>query len=192
VSDQQFSAVAMTQHAAHQAVMQGYAHAKALLANGEEVLISVGPALEPITIKQRKFLHGPVFGQISEQVRVNGERYTTDVWKEFFRKLFLADIWEMRKVPRWDPTLCRLVQPKRATPQRVRRSTEELGIRAYAEFTNKVIDHAVAEFSVEFVFTVEEQELRTAKPRAKAKPQQPAQVAESLEIGNPNDEPEDD
>jgi hypothetical protein len=173
----EFRTVVHSKEAAHDAITRGYAHAKAMVANGEAVLIVIGPALEPISIKQRKFLHGPVLGQISEQVRVNGERYTIEVWKEYFRKLFLPDLYEMRRSPRWDKTLARLVQPKRATPVRVRQSTEDLGVRAYAEFTNKVIDHAVVEFSVSFVFTVEDQEMRTAKPRAKAKADQPTEVA---------------
>jgi hypothetical protein len=175
----EFRTVVHTKEAAHDAITRGYAHAKAMVANGEPVLIAIGPAVEPVSIKQRKFLHGPVLGQISEQVRVNGERYVIEVWKEFFRKLFLPDRYEMRRTPRWDKELGRLVQPKRATPVRVQQSTEDLGVRAYAEFTNKVIDHAIAEFSVEFVFTVEEQELRTAKPRAKAKAKapQPMEVA---------------
>lgn len=160
-----FSAVCFDPDQAHTAAKQAFAHAQALLRNGENVLISCGPALEPVTVKQRKFLHGPVLGQISEQVRVGGERYVITVWKEYFRKLFLPDTWELRAEPRLDPKLGRLVQPKRATPRRVRSSTEELGPKAYAEHTEKIIDYATVEWGVVFQFTREEQDFRARKPK---------------------------
>lgn len=144
--------VVSTREEAHEAIMQGYLHAKALLADGKRVQISVGEDADPITLKQRRFLHGPVLSQIAEQVRVGGERYVMEVWKEYFRKLFLADRFEMHKVPRYDKTLCQLVNPKRATPIRVRVSSEDLGIKKYSEYIDKIIAYAATEWSVAFKF----------------------------------------
>ena len=132
-----------------------------MLANGETPLISCGPSIEPVGVKQRRFLHGPTLGQISDQARVNGQRYTTDTWKEHFRRLFLGDggfRWEVMRLP----------GAKRSTPRRIAISTEELGVRAYAEFTNKVIDYAALELGVAFIFTNEEQSLLRHKPKGKA------------------------
>ncbi len=143
---------------AHEAAMQGYTLARTLIDQGKRVVFSVGEDFEPISIKQRRFLHGPVFGQISEQVRVGGERYVMAIWKEFFRKLFLPDRFEMQRRPVWDKKQCRLVQAKRATPQRVRSSTEDLSVKQYSEYIDKVISHAVTEWNVIFDFDQQERE----------------------------------
>jgi len=55
-----------TRAQAHEAAMQGYMAARLLIDQGKRVVFSVGEDSEPISIKQRRFLHGPVFGQISE------------------------------------------------------------------------------------------------------------------------------
>jgi hypothetical protein len=130
---------------------QAMAHARAMVDNGERVLVVVGPALEPISIRQRRFLHGPALGQISEQARVNGERYTVDTWKEFYRRMFLGTNgarYEMQRLP----------GAKRATPRRVPVSTETLGIRAYATFIDQIIAHAATELNVHFHFEQGERE----------------------------------
>jgi hypothetical protein len=171
------SIVVSTQQEAHQAATQLYAHAKTLIANGEQAAMSVGEALDEISSKQRRFFHGPVLTQISEQVRVAGERYTIDIWKEFFRQLFLPDKWVMSRRPRIDPLTRKLVKPKRATPLRVRRSTEDLGVKGYSELIDKVLAHAATELGVEFVFINEEREAVRYKPPArKAKAKETAEA----------------
>ncbi len=135
-------------------------HAKAILMNGEQVALSVGPAVDEISAKQRRFFHGPVLTQISEQVRVAGERYVTSIWKEYYRKLFLPDRWEMRKMP----------GAKRATPHRVRQSTEDLGVKGYSLHIDRVTAHAATEFGVEFDFDPSERNgVRYAAPRRSTK-----------------------
>jgi hypothetical protein len=160
MNDTDFHEIASTPESLHAAINRGYAHGKALLLNGENVLVTVGQALEPIGVKQRGFYHKAVLGQISEQVRVNGERFVIAIWKEFYRKLFLPDTWEMRKLP----------GQKKATPVRVRHSTEELGTKGYSELIDKVIAHAATEWGVEFRFLADEREAVRHRP-AKAKPQ---------------------
>lgn len=162
--------VVVTREEAHDAATQVYTVAKALIQDGKRVQITVGEENDPLSIKQRRFLHGPVLGQISEQVRVGGERYVMEVWKEFFRKMLLPDRYEMRKVPVYDKKQCRLVQPKRATPYRVRSSTEDLGVQKYSEHIDKVIAYAVTEWGVNFVFDQRERDaVRYMPPRAKRK-----------------------
>lgn len=157
-----------TKEEAHQAARHAYALAQALIADGKAVKFHVAEDEDDLTIKQRAFLHGAVFPQIAEQVVLpDGSRYVAKVWKEYFRERFLPDKWEMRKSIRFDPSLCRLVQAKRKTPHRVRQSTEDLGKKAYSEHIDKVIDHAVIEFGVVFVFKPGEREAvrYVAKPR---------------------------
>lgn len=157
--------IVSTREGAHAAITQAYAVAKTLLADGKRVQISVGEDSDPITIKQRRFYHGPVLGQISEQVRVAGERYVMDVWKEHLRVLFLPDKWEMRKGLKYDKKVCRLVPAKRATPHRIRSSTENLSIKAYSELLDKVIAHAATEWGVVFTFDrLEREAVRYVRP----------------------------
>lgn len=162
----EYRATLRTAGAAREHFINAMNVAKCLLDNGEQVLLTVGVALEPVGVQQRKFLHGPLLGQIAEQVRVNGERFTIDVWKEYYRRLILEREPEyvMHKMP----------GAKRATPRRVRRSTEDLGVRAYAKFIDEVIDHAVAEWNVAFRFEMNEREaVRYVDPR-RLKKSQPA------------------
>lgn len=145
---EEFRALLMSERNARESFIQAMSHAKSMLDNGEHVLVTVGPALEPIGIQQRKFLHGVVLEQISEQVRVQGQRYTIDVWKEYFKKKFLKPTWKNYRLP----------GAKRATPHRVPASTERLGVKAYSKFIDNVIDHSVLELSVVFDFVAAERE----------------------------------
>lgn len=170
--------VVRTPEDAHQAVVHGYALAKALLADGKRVHVAIGEDEEPLTVKQRKFFHGPVLTQISEQVRMpDGTRYVAAMWKEYLRQLFLPDRFVSRRVPRWDRELCALVQPKRATPHRERQSTEDLSIKQYSEFIDKVIAHATTELGVEFRFIDFEREEVRWKPPARKQRQPEAAEA---------------
>lgn len=168
--------IARDREAAHRACLQAYALAQALLADDKPVRISAGEDEDPLTVKQRRFYHGPVLTQISEQVRVDGERYVAAIWKEYFRKLFLGQggyRYVVKKVPRWDRTLRRLVQPKRATPHAERISTEDLSIKQYSELIDKVIAHAATELGVEFHFIdFEREEVRwNPTPRKQRQPE---------------------
>lgn len=115
---------------------------------------------EDKSAKQRKFLHGPVLGQIAEQVRLpDGSRYTAEVWKHYFRKLFVPDRWESYRLP----------GAKRATPHRVRVSTESLSVRQYSALIDAVIAHATSELGVVFDLDPAEREsVRYVKPKRAA------------------------
>lgn len=151
--------IVSTREGAHAAMNAGYAHARSLLALDRCVNITVKEAEDDISIKQRSFLHRAVFPQISEQVTFpDGTRFEWRVWKESFRARFLGDRWVMKAVPRWDENLRAWVKPKRKTPHRERVSTEDLGLKAYSEYIDLVIDTAVLEFGVAFVFLPSERD----------------------------------
>lgn len=167
-----------TKEEAHQAALHGYALAQALIADGKPVKFHVAEDEDDLTVKQRAFLHAAVFPQIAEQVVFpDGSRYVAKLWKEHFRERFLPDKWELRKSIKWDAEQGRMVQAKRKTPHRVRQSTEDLGKGAYSAYIDLVIDTAVLELGVVFVFKPGEREAvrYVAKPR-KAKQQQPEAV----------------
>ncbi len=141
--------------------------------------LTFGEDQEDIRAKQRGFLHVAVFPQIADQVRVMGERYVAKVWKEFYRKLFLPDQWEMRADLKWDPEQRVMVPAKRKTPHRVRVSTEDLGsVKAYSDYIDRVIAHAVTEFGVAFNFDRQEREaVRWKAKKRKAKQREEAASA---------------
>ncbi len=141
--------IATTPQSAHQAIGHAWTLAKALTLAGNHIRVRVDVD-DDISIKQRRFLHGPVLNQIAEQVRVNGERFVPKVWKEFFRVLFLEakPVYEMVKLP----------GHKRATPRRVRQSTESLTVKRYSEYIDKILAHASTEFGVRFALDIDERE----------------------------------
>jgi hypothetical protein len=154
-----YTTVIATQDGARDKFILAMNHAKCLLLNGEQVELRVGPALDSIGAKQRGFLHAAVLPQIAEQVFIGEkrERYVADIWKEHFHRRFIPDRWVMRKFP----------GAKRATPHRVRVSSEELGVKGYSTFIDRIIDTAIVEHGVVFEFNPSEREAAryVAKPR---------------------------
>ncbi len=160
--------ICQTREQAHDAARVIYALAQQLIADGERVRMTAGVDEEDITIKQRKFLHGPVLGQISEQVSVGGVKYTRDIWKAHLKDLFLPDEWEMRRALIRDPLTGELRAGKRKTPHRIRKSTEGLSITGYSELIDKVIAHAASEWGVQFRFDIDERDsVRYVAPKRK-------------------------
>lgn len=156
----QHSRIVSTREQAHEAVMQAYVVAKMLIQDGKRVKISAEEDAEPITIKQRNFFHGPLLGQISEQVRIDGERYVMAIWKRYFKNLILE------RKPRYE--MVKMPGAKRATPRRNWWRTEELSIKQYSALIDEVIAYAVSEWSVNFHFLVGEREaVRYVRPVAK-------------------------
>lgn len=110
--------------------------------------------------RQRRFYHGVILKQISEQAVVCGVRYALEVWKEQMRRLFLPDEFVSVRMP----------GAKRATPQRVRVSTESLSVKQYSELIDKVMAYAVADLGVVFdVDAAEREAVRYVKPVRKAR-----------------------
>lgn len=162
---------------AYQAARDAYTVAQAFLASERPVWIRCTEDLEPVTARQRRFWHGPVLRQISEQAwvvtfdkagkPVLRERMVMEWWKEFFRVLLLErkPKWEMQRRARYDPELGRMVIARRKTPVRIRQSTEDLGVKAYSAYIDEGIAFAASEFSVQFVFDIDERESVRYVPR---------------------------
>jgi hypothetical protein len=92
------------------------------------------------TERQRKFYHGVVLKTIAEQAVVNGQRFPLPVWKEHFREEHLGYVVKSFTNP--------LTGKKHR--RKVRLSTEDLGVRKYAELIEKVMAFAATELGVEF------------------------------------------
>lgn len=182
--------VAPTVEALHSAVLNVYQQAKARVAandpervdaDGEiherRYRLTFGEDREDLTVKQRGFLHAAVFPQIAEQYAFpDGSRFSAKVWKEHFRERFLGDRWESKREIRWDAKAGQMVLAKRKTPRRVRVSTEDLSIKQYSEYIDRVIDTATLELGVGFVFKPGEREEVRYKRRAKKRAAQPEAV----------------
>jgi len=142
--------IVRTREDAHTACRQGYALAQALLMDGKRVHVLVSEDDEPVSVKQHKFFHGPCLQQISEQVRVNGELFTRDIWRRHLKNLILE------RKPRYE--MVKLPGQKRATPRRKYWSLTELGVKRYSLFIDEAIAIAASEWGVVFHFITEERD----------------------------------
>lgn len=152
-----------------------YDRALLLVADGRRARFRMEEAEDDLSIRQRGFLHKAVFPQIEEQYRhPDGSRTEWRGWKEYFRARFLGDRWVLKRVPRWDAKLGRMVLPKRKTPHRERVSTEDLGLKAYSEYIDVVIDTATLELGVQFVFLPSERDAVRYTPPARKRSKEAA------------------
>lgn len=143
---------------------------EAMLQAGQVPHVELSEEGDTLTLRQLRFIHGPILKQISEQVVVNGVRYTRDVWKKHLKELFIPDRWEMVQAPfvrdaktgRWRPS-------KRKVPHKVEKSLTQLRNQQRSEFIDAVLAHAATEWGVQFVFTFDEREaVRYHPPKRKA------------------------
>jgi hypothetical protein len=150
VRDESYSTVISEHGSAREKFNIAMNVAKCLLDNGEQVELSVKPALDSIGARQRGFLHAAVLPQIAEQAFVGEkrERFVVDIWREYFYKRFIPPRYVMRKMP----------GAKKATPHRERVSSEQLGVKRYSEWIDRIIDTAVTELDVVFEFRPSERE----------------------------------
>lgn len=133
--------------------------------------ITLGEDVEPITLKQLRFIHGPVLQQISEQVVVDGVRFTKPIWKLHLKDLFIADKWDMVRAMVLDTKTGRLRLAKRATPRKREKSLADLSVKQCSEFIDKVLAHGATEWGVEWSLDpAEREQVRYVKPtRRKAR-----------------------
>lgn len=159
-----------------------YRAGEALIAAGKRVRASVQEDEDTLTLRQLRFIHGPILQQISEQVVVNGVRYTKEIWKAHLKDLFIPDRWEMVQAPfvrdaktgAWRPS-------KRKVPRKVEKSLKDLKNEARSNFIDQVLAHAAVEWNVQFVFTFDEREaVRYVPPRSKLKAKQQQQPARAV------------
>ena len=114
--------------------------AKSMMAAGHRLVIELRLEQDAKTDRQRAFYHGVVLTAIAKQAEVNGQRFPLAVWKEHFRNEYLG----FKTVTYTNP------MTGKKSRRRVRKSTEDLGVKAYAELIERVTAFACTELGVEF------------------------------------------
>lgn len=120
-----------------------WAQIKALAMAGHATVVEIRTAEDCKTDKQRKYLHGYVLMTIARQAKVNGQQFDMRVWKEFLRDKFLGH----KTLTIRNPMTGKKVR------RRVRVSTEDLGVKGYSEYIDRVTAFAATELGVEFLET---------------------------------------
>lgn len=109
------------------------------LERGHELVAEFRYRDDEITEKQRGYLHAGVLTQIAEEAVANGgQKFPMKVWKEWYRSEFLG----FKVVTAINP------MTGKKSRRRVRVSTEDLGRRGLAQYTERVIAHASTELGL--------------------------------------------
>jgi hypothetical protein len=114
--------------------------AKPLLMAGHKIIAEFRLAEDAKTDAQRRKYHGHILTQIAEQACVNGQKFPMLVWKEHFRAEYLG----FKTVSTMNPLT------GKKSRRRVRISTEDLGVKAYAKLIEQVTAFAVTDLGVVF------------------------------------------
>lgn len=114
--------------------------AKSMLAAGHRLVLEVRLAEDAKTDGQRRFYHGVILAEIAKQATVNGQRFPLAVWKEHFRSEYLG----------FKTVTCTNPMTGKKHRRRVRKSTEDLGVKAYAQLIERVTAFACTDLGVEF------------------------------------------
>jgi len=141
VSDLMMQATLIEPQQAH-GVLSGqiWPWAKNMLMAGHRLDVEVRLHEDTKTDAQRKYYHGVVLTEIAKQARVNGQRFPLAVWKEHFRAEYLG----FKTVTAVNP------MTGKKHRRRVRKSTEDLGVKAYATLIERVTAFACTDLGVEF------------------------------------------
>jgi hypothetical protein len=113
---------------------------KALAIAGHGTVVEVRTAEDCKTDKQRRYLHGYVLMTIARQAAPGGQKFDMKTWKEHFRAEFLG----FKTVTVKNPMTGKKVR------RRQRVSTEDLGVKGYGEYIDRVTAYAATELGVEF------------------------------------------
>jgi hypothetical protein len=141
-----------------------------MLKEGQSPHVELSEEGDTLTLRQLRFLHGPVFGQIAEQVFVNGRQFDKETWKRFFKERFIPDEFEMVLLPFVIDRKTGEIRPAtRKVPRKKEKSLLDLKSKARSEFIDAVLAYAVTELSVQFQFTADERDaVRYQPPKRKA------------------------
>lgn len=140
------------------------------LKHGRQLVGTFALLDDEITAAQRGYLHAVVFPDIATQARVRGQAFDAKTWKEWYRSEFLGfDV-----VTSVNPFTGRKVR------RRIRKSTEDLGVRGMIDYIDRVIAHASTELGV----TVSEPLPPHLRPQRRAKKQEhiDAETGEITEV----------
>ena len=113
---------------------------KAHVMGGNRITLQCRFTEDEKTDAQRAYYHGVILKQIAEQAKPNGEKFPLKVWKEWFRKEYLG----FKTVTFVNP------MTGKKSRRRVRISTEDLGVKGYANLIERVTAFACNELGVQF------------------------------------------
>jgi len=114
--------------------------AKSMMLAGHRLIGEFRLAEDVKTDGQRRYYHGVVLTEIAKQAQVNGQKFPLAVWKEHFRNEYLG----FKTVTFINP------MNGKKSRRRVRKSTEDLGVKAYANLIERVTAFACTDLGVEF------------------------------------------
>jgi hypothetical protein len=107
------------------------------LKQGRELVLEARLLDDDITAKQRGYLHAVVLTEIAQKLHPGGQRFPMQTWKEHYRAKFLGfDV-----VSYIDPFTGKKLR------RRVRKSTEDLGVRGMADYIDQIMAD-VAEYGI--------------------------------------------
>jgi hypothetical protein len=107
---------------------------------GNRISLECRYAEDAKTDQQRRYYHGVILQQIAQQAAVNGQKFPLAVWKEHFRNEYLG----FRTVTYTNP------MTGKKSRRRVRKSTEDLGVKGYNVLIEKVTAFGATELGVVF------------------------------------------
>ena len=107
---------------------------------GNRMVLEIRLADDSKTDEQRRYYHGVILTEISKQAKPNGVQYPMQVWKEYFRDLYLGHKTK---------TVTNPLTGKKSR-RRIRVSSEDLGVRGYTNLIEQVTAYAVTELGVMF------------------------------------------
>lgn len=107
---------------------------------GHEVVAEFRLKEDDRSVQQNKFYWGACLKEISEQARINGQKYTPEAWHELFKRQYLG--YEIKKVT--------VAGSQRKKVIRRLRSTTDLKVRAMSKFLDQVQAFAATELGVHF------------------------------------------
>lgn len=170
--------VAATAEGWRAAATAGFRAGEALIQDGKRVRLKVEEDDDPLTLRQLRFIHGPVLQQISEQVRVNGIQFAKDVWKKHLKDVLIPDEFVMVRAPFVRDSITGAWRPsKRKAPVKAEKSFRTMGVKRCSLFIDAAIAHAATEWGVQFRFLIDEREAVRYKPPVRAGRKEAEEVA---------------
>lgn len=111
------------------------ANARAMIERGTPIRVIVTTEEQKRHRQQNAYMWAAVYKDIAEQVWTDGRQYSSEVWHEYFARMFLP--------------LVDVALPNGEVIQR-RSSTTELGVKEFAEYVTKIQAYAGQELGVRF------------------------------------------
>lgn len=102
--------------------------------------VTIQPEEDAKTVQQGKFLWGVVYMAISEQARIDGQRYTVDAWHELFKRQMLPRVSKRSYV----------AGKKRPVITTTIGTTKGLSVKKMSAFIEKVIAFGTVDLGVQF------------------------------------------